>query len=178
MPAKFTNTEQIPTEKRGWWYLLLQAFLMFVRRQKVVLHYPTSTKVGEIPDFKLRVFEVVKVRDLVVDPLQPLEFYRRPLVARGRWMVTAFDQQLQKFRNFYPANSLEFATASELRVGLYESDGNKPLEIISRSFGNSIRERILLARTVKKWNTDELGLHGLRLGIFADDLKLLSSYAG
>ena len=127
------------------------------------------------PEYFPRQFDVVKVRDLVENPLTPVEYFRRPLTVRGRWLVTGFDHHLQQFRNFYPANSLEYERDCQLRIGLYEIDGKKPLEVVSRSFENSVAERIMLARTIKKWNTDDLRLHGLRLGVFADDLKILSN---
>ena len=58
-----------------------------------------------------------------------------------------------------------------LRVGLYRPGEKRPLEILDQSFDATHEDRAFLARSICQWSKWDLG--EMRLGIFADDLKLV-----
>lgn len=144
---------------------------MFRPNQRAVLTYPDSTIVETVRQYREREITVEKVRDLVSSPLTVKEYFRRPLIKRGRWLVSGRDPN-GRFRQFYLANSVEFQRDSPLRIGIYEPGATTPLEIVSRQFENNRRDRILLGKTISHWACQDLD--GLLLGIFADDLRVVA----
>ena len=141
---------------------------MFQRNQELQLHYPTSTLIGADLEFKPRTLIVKYVRDLRTNPLTIEDFFRRPLIHRGRWLLGVLDLDSREFRSIYPTTSREHFDDAPLRIGLYESFGNEPIDILSRHFQATARERMLLAKTLFKWS--ELDLDGLKLGVFAENV--------
>lgn len=139
--------------------------------QRLQLHYPSTTIIGRHPEFQARQLITRSIRDLVSDPLTIEEYFRRPFTTRGRWLVRAYDLEQSCTRQFYLANSREYSTQSPLRIGIYEPGHPRPLEVVSRGFGNTRRERILLARTLKRFLEFELLSH-VFVRIFADDLNV------
>ena len=78
---------------------------MLTPRQVITLTYPTSTLVQSAqPIYRPRQIRVVSVRDLVAEPLTIAEYLYRPLVRRGRYLVTAWDYATRSVRQFYPSN--------------------------------------------------------------------------
>lgn len=123
---------------------------MFKQLEQLLLHYPDSTLVGKQWQYRRRRLEVVSVRDLLLNPLTPAEFLRRPMLHRGRWLVRAKDLEQQKVKQFYLASSQEFWRPTGLRLALYwpgeESDG--PAELLTRRFATTPRDRIVLAKAL------------------------------
>ena len=144
---------------------------MFRPGQGLELHYPTNADVDiEGRVYVPRVIQIRKCRDLVKDPLTPIEFLRRPLLSRGRLLLETADLFGQ--RRFYPANSLEFATKSPLRVGWFHPSRTLPVTILSRSFDNTSGERELLRQLLVDLANESF--RDFRIGIFADGLKIAS----
>lgn len=143
---------------------------MFTARQRVEIHYPTTTLVSSQTDFYPRLYRVRSVRDLVAYPLKPQEFLRRPFTRRGRWLASVIDLHSNQLRQIYPVNALEFRQDCQLRIGEYR-DG-RLVDLVSRGFECDRRERIVLSRLLIRLQTLDWG--DSTLGIFADDLRLIT----
>lgn len=139
---------------------------------RIVITYPQTTHVARatLSDARSRQILVHRVRDLVEQPLTLMEFLRRPFVLRSRWLVVATDEQLGKFRQFYLGSSKEFLAPCDLRIGLYESEGTRPVRLLSRGFEPTPHDRRLLVKAVCKWAKHDF--EGLHLGIYADDMRV------
>ena len=140
---------------------------------KLEIQYPSSTHVRFMdfpPAYRLRQLQVVSLRDLVADPLTPDEFLRRPFVRRSRWLVSAFEAGTMRFRRFYLGSSLEYAAPSQLRLALYDPDGERPDAILSRPFEPTVADRKLLTRAIQAWRARDFG--GRVLRVFTDDLRI------
>lgn len=143
---------------------------MIEPRQRLILTYPKSTIVEEKSQFVRRKLIVQSVRDLVQKPLTIREFQRRPLTHRGRLIVRAWDQTVREYRQFYLSSSKEFQAETMLRLAVYVPGRPMPVDVLSRGYGPTKQERILLARRIGRYL--DKNLHGLELGIFADELKV------
>lgn len=143
---------------------------MFNRFDRLTIHYPTFNRVNSVPEYSRRSLIVQHVRDLVADPLTPLEYLWRPLVHRGRFMVRALDTQTGRVRNYYLAGSLEYYRPSPMRLALYDPDSprKRPLRILFEPFEPTPGSRILLARTIRRLMAYQWGQ--LELRVMADDL--------
>lgn len=139
--------------------------------KRLELTYPDRTLVDSLDHLRRRNIQVVRTRDLISHPLEPAEFLRRPLTFRSRWLITGFDQDLGQFRQFYLGSSVEYRSAGVLKVALYERGANRPAYAISRPFGPSRRERILMAKAVASWSQRDL--EDLDLRIYCDDMRLV-----
>lgn len=140
--------------------------------QRIQLHYPSNTIVGRVSMYQPRHLITRSIRDLASDPLTIEEYFRRPFIARGRWLVRAYDLDQSCTRQFYLANSIEYLSHSPLRIGIYEQGNPRPLEIVSRGFQNTPRDRILLARTLKRFLDFRLESSCVSVRVFADDLNV------
>lgn len=125
---------------------------------------------AHLREFRQRQVKVLRVRDLVRDPLTTEEFLRRPYVIRSRWLVDGVENG--RYRKFYLGASPEFAAPSELRLGLYEPFADRPSKILIRPVLPTIEDRRALVRLLLKWSGRDFG--DCRLGIFADDMRLRS----
>ncbi|TWT65660.1 hypothetical protein [Crateriforma conspicua] len=87
---------------------------------RLSLSYPLHTDIRHIEasGFRRRHIEVRRIRDLVQQPLLPMEFLRRPLVARSRWLISGIDCETSHWRNFYLGSSEEFAAPRALRIAI------------------------------------------------------------
>jgi hypothetical protein len=123
---------------------------MFEKFDRLLISYPTTTLIESEWEFRRRQLEVVSVRDLLLQPLTPEEYLRRPLLHRGRWLVKAKDLELRQVKQFYLASSREFYRPTGLQLALYWPDqpDSLPASYVSRRFGVSRRERIALARAI------------------------------
>lgn len=139
---------------------------------KIELTYPTQTLVESLEHLRRRRIHVVRVRDLVADPLTPAEFLRRPLTQRSRWLITGFDDASQEYRQFYLGSSLEYRSPGVLKIALYEPGGHRPAYAISRPFGPSKRDRIRMAQIVA--SLSQRHIEELELRIYADDLQIFN----
>lgn len=136
---------------------------------RLTITYPDSTLVNAMSNLQRRQIQVHRVRDLVAEPLTPVEYFRRPMLRRSRWLVHAWDEQLEAWRKFYLGSTREYSGSGHLRIALYEPDSTKPFRIISRGFQERPRERILLARTLR--SLQRMDLDDLQIRIIADDLR-------
>ncbi len=59
-----------------------------------------------------------------------------------------------------------------LRIGLYRPGEKRPVEVLSQAVDATFEDRIMLAKSACYWLQQNLGK--LRLGTFADDLKLVN----
>lgn len=132
------------------------------------LYYPRRNVVGKSPDWQLRLFSRWSVRDLVTAPLTPQEFLQRPLVRRSRYLWQGRDVQGQ-WRKFYYGATREGWLETQLRLALY--DGSQRIQFLTRPFEPTVRDRILLARVVSRWDGHDFD--GLQLRITCDDLRLV-----
>lgn len=144
---------------------------MLALHQQIEIDYPTCTLVNAQLEFRPRKLVVKKVRDLVVDPLTPADYLRRPLNHRGRWLILARDLETGQLRQFYWSTVKDHFRPLPLRLGLYGPGNHRPLELLSRPFEPVVRDRILLARAIQIWSkkVDQ----SLRLGVFCDDLRVV-----
>lgn len=137
--------------------------------ETVSLHYPVRTILGVPWEFRKRRIQVLAIRDLLTEPLLPSEFLRRPLIHRGRWLVTARELDSGAVKRFYLENFREFYKPTVLRLGLYYPDQSQPPLIISHRFGVSRQQRQTLAAVIKNleshdWNGPQLRITVERKG--------------
>jgi len=141
--------------------------------QTIELHYPISNTVESPSDYRLRRVRVLRVRDLVTQPLTLQEFLRRPYVRRSRWLLTGYDLNAGKFRQFYLGSSDEHRAPGVLRVALYQPGKLMPVDTLPIDFEDTLTDRKLLLDVVAELlNRD---LHDLRVGIYANDLRVMRS---
>lgn len=150
----------------------LKKHAYFRKNQRFVFHYPTTTNVRNIleSEFRRREVFIRGIRDLVYWPLTPVEFVRRPLVHRGRYMIRGTDLLSGGIRQFYEVNCLELFRLVPLRVGLFEEYGQRPTYVFNRTFF-SAAERMSLAMAIGKGAFNHID--GMKIGVFADDLRTL-----
>lgn len=131
-------------------------------------HYPQRNYLNSSPVWQTRWATRWSVRDLVTDPLTPEEYLARPLVRRSRYLWHVKDNQ-NEWRSFYQGASLEHFVDTDLRLALY--DNRKRMQLLSRPFEPTVRDRILLARVVGRWS--KYDYNGLQLRITCDDLRVV-----
>jgi hypothetical protein len=144
--------------------------MMIEPGQTIELTYPDCTLVEALAKFERRRIRVHRVRDLVAEPLTPAEYLRRPKQRRSRWLVFGYDLDRCVWRKFYVGSSREYERPGVLRVGIYRPGETVPADLISREFGPTARERLVLARVLAEWNNANLGR--MRLGVIADDFSV------
>jgi hypothetical protein len=149
--------------------------MMITPGSRIELTYPDCNLVESLAKLRRRRIRVYSVRDLLSDPLTPAEFLARAFIRRSRWLVSGYDIDRKSHRQFYLGSSAEHHCAGVLKVALYEPGSQRPTWPFPRSFGETRRERCLLADAIRAWS--ERDLHDLRLRIYADDLRL-SRFAG
>jgi hypothetical protein len=134
------------------------------------LSYPTTTHVryADKPFFRDRIFRVVKIRDLVQEPLTVAEFLRRPYNRRSRYLILG--QEGNRYRQFYLGCAAGYEAPGQLRLALYDPEGYRPLELLARPFECDVRDRKIMLRLLSNWVDKDFG--GLVLRVFADDLGL------
>jgi hypothetical protein len=138
--------------------------------QTIELTYPDCTLVEALANFERRRIRVHSIRDLVAEPLTPTEYLRRPKQRRSRWLVLGYDLDRFAWRKFYVGSALEYQRPGVLRVGLYRPGETSPADLISREFGPTARERLILARVLVEWLQADLGR--MRLRVLADDFSV------
>lgn len=141
--------------------------------QQVMIYYPTTTSMESrsIFNYKRRSIVIQSVRDLVEAPLTPDEFIHRPYVRRGRWLASAYDCDLNQYRQFYFSSALEFAATSQLRIALYEPEAIRPAYLIYRPFDPHRADMDRLACLLHRIR--DRHFDGMRLGIYCDDMRLV-----
>jgi len=134
------------------------------------LTYPRTTHVSFYgsAEFVRREFRLLKIRDLVREPLTIEDFLRRPYNRRSRYLLLGVERT--NYRQFYLGCSDEFYCESQLRLGVYGSEP-RPLEIIGRGFYDDPRERKLMIRLLERWYGKNF--NGRELRVFADDFRLV-----
>jgi hypothetical protein len=143
---------------------------MIAPGSKIELTYPDSTVVDSLATLSRRRICVYRVRDLVAEPLTPEEFLRRPFIRRSRWLISGYDLDLQRRRQFYLGNSAEHRAPGVLKLALYEPGQTKPRWSLSRDFGPTRRERQLLIDSLAE--IAKRGGTGMQLRIYCDDLRI------
>jgi hypothetical protein len=139
--------------------------------KKFELLYPTSTLVHLIdrtPRTPRRIV-VTGVRDLVKQPITVPEFFARPYLARSRWLVRAWDEDIQSHRQFYLGSSDKFRAPGCLRIALDCEDS--PRLHLSRQFEPTVQDRRKMLALLRRWLSEKPELAG-GLRIIADDMRL------
>lgn len=137
---------------------------------KIELSYPDSTLVDSLANLVKRRIHVYRVRDLLAEPLTPEEFLRRPYIRRSRWLISGYDLDRQRYRQFYLGNSAEHRAPGLLKLALYEPGAKRPKWPFPRPFGPTRRERQLLVDSLRE--CIKRGPTTLQLRIYSDDLRL------
>lgn len=145
---------------------------MYEPGQRITLSYPRCTLVQAAPEYVRRSIVIEQVRDLVTDPLTPMEYLRRPLIRRSRFLIRGIDEDLGAPRQFYLGSSAEHPSAGWLRVAIYDPDAAvaRPLEVIHRPIRPTVSDRIMLARSLVTLQRAQCD--GLEIRVFADDLRV------
>lgn len=138
----------------------------------IKLHYPSSTHVGFVRtvEHKPRLFTILRVRDLVRQPLTVEEFIRRPFVRRSRYLILG--NECGCLRQFYVGNSQEYFAPSQLRLALYEPFSIRPNKLLARPFDDTVEDRRQMLKILRSLPSHDFG--DLELRIFADDLCLIA----
>ncbi|EMI22171.1 hypothetical protein RMSM_00904 [Rhodopirellula maiorica SM1] len=147
---------------------------MFEPSQRIELEYPTHTHVRliERSQYKRRHLVVHRMRDLVTDPLTPAEFLRRPYVARSRWLMTAWDERIDEFRQFYLGSTAQFRAPGCLRIVIEDHNADPPRRLIGRQYEPNVFDRRLMVRMMQKWLREQPDLYE-KIRVMADDMRLL-----
>ena len=145
---------------------------MFRRHQKLILDYPNTNKIECGFEYHRREIVIHTTRDLVTHPLTISDFFRRPLLVRGRYLITGWDLRKAEWRRFYLSNSAQFRKESDLKIGVYDEFGQRPKKILEQTFGNTFEDRIALSRVAR--DAVQSDYYGLLIGIFSDDLSVVS----
>jgi hypothetical protein len=152
---------------------------MFEKGKEITLFYPKDTHVRWISKAprKERNLIVHKIRDLVTEPLTPMEFLKRPYTSRSRWLVTGWDVELRMFRQFYPGSTNEFSAPGTLQLALYAPDDVRPRELLSHQFEPSVVDRREMIRIIAKWMNDRQRdqQDGVMHPADAPDLRIIAS---
>jgi hypothetical protein len=140
--------------------------------ERIIFHYPETSHLFGRRQAKFRRREIIvrQIRDLVRSPLSVEEFLRRPMIQRGRYLIVGTDVQSGQLRQFYEASFEERLRELPLRVGYYRKFEMKPEFVLEDEF-NTPCERTALARAIARG--EMASYEGLRVGIFADDLRLV-----
>jgi hypothetical protein len=144
--------------------------MMIEPGSQIELSYPDSTLVDSLARLVKRRVHVYRVRDLLAQPLTPDEFLRRPFIRRSRWLISGYDLDRQRYRQFYLGNSAEHRAPGLLKVGLYEPGADRPTWPLPRPFGPTRAERQFLIDVIKEWA--KKGPTQLQLRIYSDDLRV------
>lgn len=141
------------------------------RGTEIEFHYPMDRHVLRFDPTQSQVRQVVinSIRDLVADPLTPEEFLRRPFLRRSRWLIRAWEPSLRQYRQFYIGSAREFRAPQQLRLALYEPEGQRPAKLLIRSINPAMRDCRTLARLLHRWRDRDFG--GLQMRIYADDMR-------
>lgn len=137
---------------------------------RIELSYPDSTLVDSLAKLVLRRIHVYRVRDLLSEPLTPEEFLRRPYIRRSRWLVSGYDLDRKRYRQFYLGNSAEHRAPGLLKVGLYEPGAVRPTWPFPRPFGPTRADRKLLIDSLSLCAGKDLA--DLKLRVYSDDLRV------
>ncbi|MEL6899175.1 MAG: hypothetical protein AAFP90_23985 [Planctomycetota bacterium] len=109
--------------------------------KRLRITYPSPNDIGCQTELRPRIIDVESIRDLMREPLHPDTIRDAPMVARSRFLATAIDAETQETRRFYLGDR-----GADLFIGLYEPDGDKPVEIISDGYHASLADRMRLIR--------------------------------
>jgi len=144
---------------------------MFHHGQQIELVYPTITDILHVNSAprRTRNLYVHRARDLVENPLTPLEYLRRPYVARSRWLILASEIAGERPKQFYVGTADNYRAPGTLRLALYEPGATKPFRLLGRQIEPTPHDRRLLMRLINR----AAEIHKpLELRILADDMRL------
>lgn len=142
--------------------------------QSIEILYPLHTSVSHIhePRFIERRIHVLSSRDLVKEPLTINEFRRRPFLNRSRWLLKAWDVDVQGFRQFYLGSSAQYRAPGTLQVVVFDPEISRPKSLVSRQYEPTLSDRRELMKvlcTIERQR--RLDLNELR--IIAPDMRLV-----
>ncbi|MCD0459141.1 hypothetical protein [Roseiconus lacunae] len=139
----------------------------------IEIHYPCQTHIRWIhaAEKQRRNLQIIRIRDMLAEPLTVDEFLRRPFVFRTRWLAFAHDLDLSTWRQFYLGSSAEYCAAGTMRMALYEPGSPKPAKLLGREFQPTLKDRKLMIRLLKHWGTQDYG--DLQLRVLCDDLRII-----
>lgn len=132
------------------------------------LAYPTHNLLDLPLEFTERTIEVTKVQDFARKPLAVRYLFRRPMVRRGRVLITGIDQLTQQEKRFW-REACHDRELPRHRLGLY--DPKLPGELadwLGRAYGPTRRERLKMLGLASLW-LDRVRLAGgfrLKLAAF------------
>lgn len=69
--------------------------------QKRIFEYPVQNKLGEIERVETREIIVTEVCDTSKTPIDAAAIAAKPLIRRGRWLITGWDVRRGGIRSFY-----------------------------------------------------------------------------
>lgn len=137
--------------------------MLFTSNAEIRCHYPAQNLVSSRePVFHWRHFRVAKVRDLYTHPLSVQEFLRRPFQRRCRYLLEVWDIANRRRRHVYPSSMMEYWHDCPLKIGIYPVIGEPPAAILTRQFGASPEERILMCQVLRDHIDND------SVGIFSD----------
>lgn len=151
---------------------------MFDRGTQLELPYPVHTSLSLITQAVVRPRKLIvhQCRDLLTQPLTWQEFVRRPYIHRSRWLIRAWDIDLQEWRQFYPGTSPRFRSPGILRLALYEPGETRPTTWLGQQFEPTPADRKRMLRLVHRWlENPDSGITQDRLRVVALDMAVRSA---
>jgi hypothetical protein len=140
---------------------------------RIELDYPQDTSVRRVesPRFLPRRLYVTAARDLITNPLTIDEFRRRPFLNRSRWLLRAWDSDVQDWRQFYLGSSAQYYSPGTLQLAIYEPESTRPERLISRLYQPTIDDRRCLVRLIQHIER-EGAIDSRTLRVIAPDMRL------
>lgn len=119
---------------------------------EIELVYPRNTHVLHIEASPrlVRSVYVHRVRDLIANPLTPNEYFRRPYVARSRWIILGTEDIKEPPRQFYLGSADNFRAPGVLQLATYKPGSDRPHQFLYRQFEPTPFDRRELMRAINR----------------------------
>lgn len=127
-------------------------------------YYPRQNRTDKTYELMERELMCLSIRDLHKDPIHLVSVEKRPLLARGRYLMFAWDETIAETRNFYlnrlVASIEQRLTAPPLQIVAFDPDDPQGwMAGLGPEFGSDTYSRATLATACRKLRLD--GSHEL-----------------
>jgi hypothetical protein len=115
--------------------------------------YPKSNNLNNLrPIYADRSVLITSVRDVARSGLHPVSLMKRPMKARGRWLITGLCLDTHQERSFYVESMLEHKRDTWLTFGLFDP-AEPNIEVVRYGiFAPTVTDRRFMASVVGKFN--------------------------
>lgn len=118
--------------------------------QKRVFEYPVQNKLGEVTAVETREIIVTEVCDTSKTPIDAAAIAAKPLLRRGRWLITGWDVRRGGIRSFY----WDWNSPRPIKLALF-ADGEKVAD--GETFPPTLAGSAVLGETCRKYVSSQPG---------------------